>query len=182
MCQTPRQIKRGQDTKIIQSCGLPKKVGDEAAHKELGDRMERAATTASSLEAEQDSEGENVRIYIGDGNVCWIKIGVNTAWHQLNTASIQLVLLVKSEGSEGFHDIIDFLTSSHINYALTECPTLYISLIEQFWQTAALSTTEDGVHAITATIDGRDKIITEACIRRHLKLQDSEGLSSLPNA
>ncbi|GJZ43915.1 retrovirus-related pol polyprotein from transposon TNT 1-94 [Tanacetum coccineum] len=31
-------------------------VGDEAVHKELGDRMERAATTASSLEAEQDSE------------------------------------------------------------------------------------------------------------------------------
>ncbi|GJZ93673.1 hypothetical protein Tco_0665876, partial [Tanacetum coccineum] len=32
-----------------------KKVGDEAVHKELGDRMERAATTASSLEAEHDS-------------------------------------------------------------------------------------------------------------------------------
>ncbi|GJX58724.1 hypothetical protein Tco_0290114 [Tanacetum coccineum] len=32
-----------------------KKVGDEAVHKELGDRMERAATTASSLEAEQDN-------------------------------------------------------------------------------------------------------------------------------
>ncbi|GJV34296.1 putative ribonuclease H-like domain-containing protein [Tanacetum coccineum] len=32
------------------------KVGDEAVHKELGDRMERAATTASSLEAEQDSD------------------------------------------------------------------------------------------------------------------------------
>ncbi|GJU26881.1 hypothetical protein Tco_1165502 [Tanacetum coccineum] len=32
-----------------------KKVGDEAVYKELGDRMERAATTASSLEAEQDS-------------------------------------------------------------------------------------------------------------------------------
>ncbi|GJV01271.1 putative reverse transcriptase domain-containing protein [Tanacetum coccineum] len=31
------------------------KVGDEAVHKELGDRMEKAATTASSLEAEQDS-------------------------------------------------------------------------------------------------------------------------------
>ncbi|GJX53543.1 hypothetical protein Tco_0281912 [Tanacetum coccineum] len=29
-----------------------KKVGDEAVHKELGDRMERAATTASSLEAD----------------------------------------------------------------------------------------------------------------------------------
>ncbi|GJU60907.1 hypothetical protein Tco_1238673 [Tanacetum coccineum] len=30
-------------------------VGDEAVHKELSDRMERAATTASSLEAEHDS-------------------------------------------------------------------------------------------------------------------------------
>ncbi|GJS72911.1 hypothetical protein Tco_0705752 [Tanacetum coccineum] len=90
--------------------------------------------------------------------------------------------LVKSEGSDGFHEIIDFFTSSHIYYALTECPTLYISLIKQFWQTAALSTTEDRVHDITATIDGRDKIITKASIRRHLKLQDSEGLTSLPNA
>ncbi|GJS09755.1 putative ribonuclease H-like domain-containing protein [Tanacetum coccineum] len=33
-------------------CG---QFNDEAVHKELGDRMERAATTASSLEAEQDS-------------------------------------------------------------------------------------------------------------------------------
>ncbi|GJS53380.1 hypothetical protein Tco_0626742 [Tanacetum coccineum] len=100
----------------------------------------------------REDKRENVRIYIGDGNVCWIKIGVNTVWHQLNTASI-----------------------NHIYYAFTECPTLSISLIEQFWQTAALSTTEDGVHAITATIDGRDKNITEASIRIHLKLQDSEG-------
>ncbi|GJX59935.1 ribonuclease H-like domain-containing protein [Tanacetum coccineum] len=33
------------------------KVGDEAVHKELGDRIERAATTASSFEVEQDSGG-----------------------------------------------------------------------------------------------------------------------------
>ncbi|GJR67452.1 hypothetical protein Tco_0013517 [Tanacetum coccineum] len=31
------------------------KVGDDAVHKELGDRMERAATTTSSFEAEQDN-------------------------------------------------------------------------------------------------------------------------------
>ncbi|GJX72788.1 putative ribonuclease H-like domain-containing protein [Tanacetum coccineum] len=37
---------------VVNCCG---QVGDEAVHKELGDRMERAATTASSLEAEQDS-------------------------------------------------------------------------------------------------------------------------------
>ncbi|GJQ97895.1 hypothetical protein Tco_0009034 [Tanacetum coccineum] len=53
--QTPRQAKRGRDTEIPQSGGPPKKVGDEAVHKELGDRVERAATTAASLDAEQDS-------------------------------------------------------------------------------------------------------------------------------
>ncbi|GKF02860.1 hypothetical protein Tco_0029783, partial [Tanacetum coccineum] len=52
-------VKRGRDTKIPQSGGPPVKVGDEAVHKELGDRMERAATTASSLKAEQDSGNIN---------------------------------------------------------------------------------------------------------------------------
>ncbi|GJY03587.1 hypothetical protein Tco_0369527 [Tanacetum coccineum] len=51
----PLQAKRGWDTKIPQSGGPPEKVGDEAVHKELGDRVERAATTATSLDAEQDS-------------------------------------------------------------------------------------------------------------------------------
>ncbi|GKB95273.1 putative ribonuclease H-like domain-containing protein [Tanacetum coccineum] len=35
------------------------KVGDEAVHKELGDRMERATTTTSSFDAEQDSGNIN---------------------------------------------------------------------------------------------------------------------------
>ncbi|GKA51317.1 hypothetical protein Tco_0744513, partial [Tanacetum coccineum] len=69
---------------------------------------------------------------------------------------------------------------SHINYALTESLTIYASLIEQFWQTTTLSTIEDGVMEITATIDGRVKTITEASIRRHLKLEDSDGISTLP--
>ncbi|GKG48152.1 hypothetical protein Tco_0510037, partial [Tanacetum coccineum] len=89
--------------------------------------------------------------------------------------------LTKSKRSEGFHDIIDFLAGSHISYALTKNPILYVSLIEQFWQTVALSTTEDKDQAITATIDGREKTITEASLRRHLKLNDANGVSSLPN-
>ncbi|GJR28952.1 hypothetical protein Tco_1105184 [Tanacetum coccineum] len=50
--------KRGRDTNIPQSGSPPIKVGDEAVHKELGDRMERAATTASSFEVEQDSDAQ----------------------------------------------------------------------------------------------------------------------------
>ncbi|GKD78750.1 hypothetical protein Tco_1341371, partial [Tanacetum coccineum] len=50
-----KHVKRGRDIKIPQSSGPPVKVGDEAVHKELGDRMEKAAITTSSLEAEQES-------------------------------------------------------------------------------------------------------------------------------
>ncbi|GJW39634.1 hypothetical protein Tco_0065479 [Tanacetum coccineum] len=91
--------------------------------------------------------------------------------------------LEKSEGSEGFHQIIDFLLASHIKNALTVCPNLYASHIQQFWQTATLSTTEDGVRGITTTIDRKVKVfVSEASIRRHLKLDDSEGLRTLPSA
>ncbi|GJW06536.1 putative ribonuclease H-like domain-containing protein [Tanacetum coccineum] len=96
-----KHVKRGRDTKIPQSSGPPVKVGDEAVHKELGDRMERAATTASSLEAEQDS--------------------------------------------------------------------------------VTARTTYDGEMEITASIDGQVKTITEESLRRHLKLEDTYGIISLPN-
>ncbi|GJV37128.1 putative ribonuclease H-like domain-containing protein [Tanacetum coccineum] len=117
------QIKKGQDTKIPQSSGPPEKVGDEAVHKELGDRMERAATTASSLEAKQDS-GK-----------------VNTVGLKVSTARLKLVL---------------------------------------FWQTASASTLENGDIEITTTINGKVKVVSEASIRRHLKLEDSDGISTLP--
>ncbi|GJS98861.1 hypothetical protein Tco_0820031 [Tanacetum coccineum] len=85
-----------EDTKIPQSGGPLVKISDEAVHKELGNRMERDATTTSSSEAEQDS-------------------------------------------------------------------------------------VEEGVMGITATIDKKVKVVvSEASIRRHLKLEDSEGLSTLP--
>ncbi|GJW98713.1 hypothetical protein Tco_0180521 [Tanacetum coccineum] len=88
--------------------------------------------------------------------------------------------LQKSKGSEGFHQIVDFLNTCHIKYALIENPTIYVSLIEQFWQTATARTLENGDMEITATIDGKVKIVSEASIRRHLKLEDSDGISDLP--
>ncbi|GJV04823.1 hypothetical protein Tco_1338392 [Tanacetum coccineum] len=52
--QKPRNPKR-KDTQIPQPSDLSKNIVDEVVHKELGDSLVRAATTASSLEAEQDS-------------------------------------------------------------------------------------------------------------------------------
>ncbi|GKB38486.1 hypothetical protein Tco_0883428 [Tanacetum coccineum] len=50
-----------------------------------------------------------------------------------------------------------------------------------FWGTATARTTDDGEVEITASIDGQVKTITEASLRRHLKLEDSDGITSLPN-
>ncbi|GJY74862.1 hypothetical protein Tco_0479293 [Tanacetum coccineum] len=54
-----KQSTRGQDTKVPQSGGPLVKVGNEAVHKELGDKIERVATAASSLNAEQESSNIN---------------------------------------------------------------------------------------------------------------------------
>ncbi|GKE71994.1 hypothetical protein Tco_1530066, partial [Tanacetum coccineum] len=51
--------------------------------------------------------------------------------------------LKKPEGSEGFHQIVDFLNASHIRYALTEYPTIYVSLIKQFWETTTARTLDN---------------------------------------
>ncbi|GJT58685.1 retrotransposon protein, putative, unclassified [Tanacetum coccineum] len=51
-----------------------------------------------------------------------------------------------------------------------------------FWETAYASTLENEELEITATIDGRVKTITEASIRRHLKLEDLDSIPTLPNA
>nr|GEV45587.1 putative ribonuclease H-like domain-containing protein [Tanacetum cinerariifolium] len=52
--QKPKKPKR-KNTKVPQPSGSTESGADEAFHKELGDRLVRAATTASSLKAEQDN-------------------------------------------------------------------------------------------------------------------------------
>ncbi|GKE53076.1 hypothetical protein Tco_1488232 [Tanacetum coccineum] len=89
--------------------------------------------------------------------------------------------LQNPKGSEAFHPIVDFLNASHIKYALIENPKIYISLIQQFWATATARTTDDREVEITASIDGQVKTITEASLRRYLKLEDSDSITSLPN-
>nr|GEZ83252.1 hypothetical protein [Tanacetum cinerariifolium] len=44
----------------------------------------------------------------------------------------------KSNASEGFHQIFDFLNGSSIKYALTVNPNIYVSCIKQFWTTVVV--------------------------------------------
>ncbi|GJW55835.1 hypothetical protein Tco_0099920 [Tanacetum coccineum] len=93
-----------------------------------------------------------------------------------------VAFLEKSTRSAGFHQIIDFLNRSHICYALTKKPDVCVFFIKQFWRSAEVSTAENGEVKITATIDSHSLTITEGSLRRHLKLDDRDGLSSIPNS
>nr|GEZ20351.1 aminoacyl-tRNA synthetase, class 1a, anticodon-binding [Tanacetum cinerariifolium] len=46
--------------------------------------------------------------------------------------------LLKPTGSDDYHQIIDFLRTSHIRYALTHNPIIFDSLVIQFWSMATL--------------------------------------------
>nr|GEV22787.1 hypothetical protein [Tanacetum cinerariifolium] len=50
-----------------------------------------------------------------------------------------------------------------------------------FWSTARIETTDEGTK-ILAIVDGKPRTISESLIRRNLKLNDEEGISSLPDA
>ncbi|GJY62003.1 hypothetical protein Tco_0462660 [Tanacetum coccineum] len=79
-----------------------------------------------------------------------------------------VVLLEKTNGSEGFHQIVDFLNASHIRFSLSENPTIYDSYIKQFWQIATVKTLDNGEQEITATLDGHVKTVTIASVRKYL--------------
>ncbi|GJS00526.1 putative reverse transcriptase domain-containing protein [Tanacetum coccineum] len=142
-----------------------RKVGDGVVHKELGDRMERAATTASSSETEQDSDAQTmfgttsnqsidpplskVNIFgSGEDNMKILELMdiVHNCLHCPKFAEMHNVVafLEKPAKSDGLAEIIDFLKASSVSYALTV-------------------------------------IIIEASIRNDLHLDDAEGTECLPN-
>ncbi|GJT19315.1 hypothetical protein Tco_0878021 [Tanacetum coccineum] len=70
-----------------------------------------------------------------------------------------VAFLKKPQGSEDFQQIVDFLNTSHIS----------------------TKTLDNGEIELTATVDGQVKTITKASVRRHLKLADADGISTLPS-
>nr|GEU80619.1 hypothetical protein [Tanacetum cinerariifolium] len=87
--------------------------------------------------------------------------------------------LLKPTRSADYHQIIDFLSASHIGYALTSNPIIFDSLVKQFWSTATLRVPELGPPAILATIDKTPYTITEDLVRSRLQLADDEVFTSM---
>ncbi|GJX44003.1 hypothetical protein Tco_0260679 [Tanacetum coccineum] len=79
-----------------------------------------------------------------------------------------------------FHQIVDFLSTCLINYALTVSPTIYASYIEQFWNTAT-SKTINSVKQIHVIVDGKAVVISESSVRSDLLFNDEDGIICLTN-
>nr|GFA76373.1 xylulose kinase-1 [Tanacetum cinerariifolium] len=88
-----------------------------------------------------------------------------------------VAFLEKPTESEGFEQIVDFLSTHTLRYALTVNPTIYDSYIEWFWSTAMAKTINREAQ-IHAQVDGMEIIITELSVRRDLRLADEEGEGS----
>nr|GFB93088.1 xylulose kinase-1 [Tanacetum cinerariifolium] len=91
-----------------------------------------------------------------------------------------VAFLTKSDASKGFEQIIDFLNTSMIQYALTVNLTIYVSCINQFWSSVSLKKPNDVVR-LQALIDRRKVIITEDTIRQALRLDDADSIDCLTN-
>nr|GEY64307.1 hypothetical protein [Tanacetum cinerariifolium] len=91
-----------------------------------------------------------------------------------------IAFLTKSDASEGFDQIVDFLNAHVIQYALMVNPTIYVSCIKQFWTFVSIKKTNDVVR-LQALIDRKKVIITEDTIRQALLLDDAAGVDCLQN-
>nr|GEW47472.1 hypothetical protein [Tanacetum cinerariifolium] len=88
-----------------------------------------------------------------------------------------VTFLFKSETSQDFDQIVDFLNSHTIPYALVVNPTIYVSCIKQFWATTTIKKVNDVVQ-LRVLIDGTKVIVTKDVIRRDLRLDDADGVNA----
>ena len=89
-----------------------------------------------------------------------------------------VAMLSKVKQSDGFHEALDFLRSSHIAYGLTVTPKIYVEHIQQFWTNATVHEGE-GNTTIRSSVHGKNITNSEASIRNHLHQADESGISSV---
>ncbi|KAI3729614.1 hypothetical protein L6452_18275 [Arctium lappa] len=92
----------------------------------------------------------------------------------------EITMLQKPKQADGFHQIVDFLKTSHIAYALTVSPSIYIEHQKQFWANAT-TIFENGVEVIKTWVCDKPLTVSEEVIRISLRLDDASGISSISN-
>ncbi|GJR41380.1 hypothetical protein Tco_1217064 [Tanacetum coccineum] len=108
--------------------------------------------------------------------------GVHMANLKYSDKHNMVVFLKKPNESVGFTEVVDFLKGTSLRYALTHNPTIYDSLVKQFWKTATVRTLANGTQQLVASIDSKEYNISEASVRSKLQLADTTGILNLSDA
>ncbi|GKE93360.1 hypothetical protein Tco_1574455, partial [Tanacetum coccineum] len=100
---------------------------------------------------------------------------------KLSTATLPLVafILAYTSSSQKF---IPYFLNHMDNLEFCDKHNMVAYKSEGSEGTATAGTSANGEVELTATIDGQVKTITEAFLRRHLKLEDNGGVTTLPNS
>nr|GEX40416.1 hypothetical protein [Tanacetum cinerariifolium] len=85
-----------------------------------------------------------------------------------------IAYLTKSDASEGFDQIINFLNGSSIKYALTVNPNIYVSCIKQFWTFVSVKTVND-VPRLKALVD-KKKDVKEIVVEKSANVEESANV------
>ncbi|GJV77797.1 putative ribonuclease H-like domain-containing protein [Tanacetum coccineum] len=168
---------------------------DKTVYKEWEDRMERAVTTASSLEAEQDSEAQ---------------IKFEAASKQSNDPLLsRFNTLGSGEDSMKLKELIEFCTKLSERALVVKRELMRIKIDDgnAFWNEIEVNTGDSKLimlginlllpvlvyatrHSLTAVrhklmlpalVDKKKVIITEKSVRSDLMLEDADGTECLPN-
>nr|GEX49250.1 hypothetical protein [Tanacetum cinerariifolium] len=138
-------------------------------------------TGKETIVATSTTKSKYVAAASGCGQVLWIQNQLLDYGLIFCDYHNMIAILEKCKHNVDFYQIVDFVEASHISYALTINPTVYVSHIRQFWSTARIETMNEGTK-ILAIVDGKPRTIFESSIRRNLKLNDEAEISSLPDA
>ncbi|GKA30692.1 hypothetical protein Tco_0716997 [Tanacetum coccineum] len=203
-------IRDSYEKKLIQSSRPINLVADETVYKEWEDIMERAATTASSLDAEQDSDAQTrfettfkksndpplSRGYtLGSGEDSMKLLELM----ELCTKLSDLVSKKKREMSSPFWNEIEVNAgnSNLMLLALVTAAGLLTTVRHNLVLPVQVNTAEgdsintsiqakaktvNGERQLQALVDKKKVIITETSIRSDLHLEDAGGTDCLPTA
>ncbi|GJW80003.1 hypothetical protein Tco_0143978 [Tanacetum coccineum] len=109
------------------------------------------------------AKGNRVTNAVGEHRINAVKS--SACWED---SSLELKVLVVHHTTNGHQftmsnrqERIGYSRANDNWFVLLQNPTIYVSLIEQFWQTVTVDTVNDGEQQLTVTVDGQTIAITE---------------------